>query len=356
MYITSLVVTQQYVTEMRATAAGIVATGGGVGIMCFSLLVKAGLSWKGWRIALLLEAALVMLCATCALLVKPLPQDKEEPGTESETTPILQSYDDVQASKNTLDKLQNVNEKNKTIRDNNAENNLQETKYHEKNIMNNLRDVVHKENKSVIEVWRSLEKDKSDELEEYSPLDGRTVRQDSGYSECNDKLDVSDSDKKDPDMSAYRYCEDSDDVINDKADKKKLSLGSGCYQAISSFFSSICDKELARSPELYLIGIAYAVYAFGFGGVFVYIAERTKHICEVNDDDANFMVIVLGMSSVAGRLLFGFAGDIGPRFRYVLEAVSLLIAGIASFAVTATSSYTLSIVYCIFEGFTIGKI
>ena len=71
LHISSMVVTQHYVTTRRGLVAGLVSAGGGVGITVISLLIKAGIRWRGWQVALLLEGVVVMMCAGCALLVNP---------------------------------------------------------------------------------------------------------------------------------------------------------------------------------------------------------------------------------------------------------------------------------------------
>ena len=78
-------------------------------------------------------------------------------------------------------------------------------------------------------------------------------------------------------------------------------------------------------------------------------------VCDVGDDKSNLMVTFLGVSNIAGRLLCGWMGDIGPRTRYLIESGCLILAGVGNILLQQTSNYNQIILYSMFQGFCLGE-
>ena len=81
MAMTSLVVIHHYFNKKRAMASSIAASGSGVGVLLFSILINYLLIKTNWRWSLRVYSGIASLCSLCSLAFRPLQKisiDEEE--------------------------------------------------------------------------------------------------------------------------------------------------------------------------------------------------------------------------------------------------------------------------------------
>uniref|UniRef100_A0A915DW67 Major facilitator superfamily (MFS) profile domain-containing protein n=1 Tax=Ditylenchus dipsaci TaxID=166011 RepID=A0A915DW67_9BILA len=77
-YLPAIVCVSQYFETKRALATGLAVAGSGFGISVMPLLCKYLLESFGWKITLYIFAIMLLICALCAFVFKPLPVPEEQ--------------------------------------------------------------------------------------------------------------------------------------------------------------------------------------------------------------------------------------------------------------------------------------
>ena len=103
-----------------------------------------------------------------------------------------------------------------------------------------------------------------------------------------------------------------------------------------------------------MIIVTLGLFGFGFASVFTFSDQRAQQVTGADAHKSSLVVTVLGLSNTAGRLILGIVGDVGLRTRYLIEALSLFVAGATSVLLILTTSYTMNIIYAVIHGFCLG--
>jgi len=109
------------------------------------------------------------------------------------------------------------------------------------------------------------------------------------------------------------------------------------------------DFAMFKKPVFLLFCMTMFLFCFGYHVPYTYTPDRATAL-GVPRNKAAFLVSIIGISNVAGRLLFGWLGDINVNCRFWLGGTMCLLGGASSCCVHWCNTYDTMVVYCVLFG------
>ncbi|XP_046557840.1 monocarboxylate transporter 14-like isoform X1 [Haliotis rubra] len=129
---------------------------------------------------------------------------------------------------------------------------------------------------------------------------------------------------------------------------QKTGICSRCTRQYNDFFAVLHNR--AFTVILVIITTTYLVYIVPF----VHLPDLAR-LTGVTKGNASFLVSIMGIAGIAGRLVFGFVSTLECVSVLLCHAGMLLVCGVATLLCTLIHTYTLFAVYAAVHGGFIGS-
>lgn len=136
--------------------------------------------------------------------------------------------------------------------------------------------------------------------------------------------------------------------IADTEDKTKLC----CFNSKKSN-NHMIDFSLFKDPVFVMYAVSNFLTSIGFNVPYVYTVDRAIG-WNISEDQAPFLLSVIGIANTIGRLFLGWISDRGNVNRLYLYNSCLIICGISMAVSSFMNDYTSQVIYCAIFGITSG--
>ncbi|CAN8013288.1 unnamed protein product [Ixodes persulcatus] len=119
--------------------------------------------------------------------------------------------------------------------------------------------------------------------------------------------------------------------------------------SMSDTLSEMLDMELLKNPAFALICVSNIVGMMGFCIPFMYIADSAV-LKGIDKDKAAFLLSLIGITNMMGRLLFGWLSDLPQINCLLLNNLSLCFSGVAVFMMPFCYTYSATVAACMIFG------
>ena len=117
----------------------------------------------------------------------------------------------------------------------------------------------------------------------------------------------------------------------------------------------MCDFSLLKDIIFLMFVISNFCTSIGFNMPFIFLTDRAVDE-GISEEDAKWLVSVIGISNTVGRVLFGFMADKKGVNRLMLYNSALTICGVATALCPLAYNYAWLVVYACVFGLFIGKL
>ena len=117
----------------------------------------------------------------------------------------------------------------------------------------------------------------------------------------------------------------------------------------------MCDFSLLKDVIFLMFVISNFCTSIGFNMPFIFLTDRAVDE-GISEEDAKWLVSVIGISNTVGRVLFGFMADKKGVNRLMLYNSALTICGVATALCPLAYNYAWLVVYACVFGLFIGKL
>ena len=114
------------------------------------------------------------------------------------------------------------------------------------------------------------------------------------------------------------------------------------------------DLTLLKDPVFLIFAISNLFTSIGFNVPFIYMPDRAI-LWGIGEEQAAFLVSVIGISNTVGRVVFGFLSDRKWVNRLWLYNMALTLCGVSTVVSSFCSTYWLMATYAAAFGLFIGK-
>ncbi|XP_070393548.1 monocarboxylate transporter 14 isoform X3 [Dermacentor albipictus] len=119
--------------------------------------------------------------------------------------------------------------------------------------------------------------------------------------------------------------------------------------SMSDTLADMLDMELLKNPAFVLVCVSNIVGMMGFCIPFMYIADSAV-LKGIDKDKAAFLLSLIGITNMIGRLIFGWLSDLPQINCLLLNNLSLCLSGIAVFILPFCYSYSATVATCMIFG------
>ena len=116
----------------------------------------------------------------------------------------------------------------------------------------------------------------------------------------------------------------------------------------------MCDFSLLKDAIFLMFVISNFCTSIGFNMPFIFLTDRAVDE-GISEEQAKWLVSIIGISNTVGRVLFGFMADKKGVNRLLLYNSALTICGVATALCPLCFNYPLLVVYACVFGLFIGK-
>ncbi|KAJ8307941.1 hypothetical protein KUTeg_014510 [Tegillarca granosa] len=353
MYLPAILMVGYYFEKRRAFATGIAVCGSGIGNFIFAPLSEFLLKHYSWQGAMWITSGMVLNGIVFATLYRPI--SRQLKNTESKIN-VNESKDNDKTMQfklpdttdfHSLDHIEFDVEaplyKAKSM--NLLESTLPETNNEVLNVGNTWTGRLAFSHLDISKVHK-LRRRKSRNAhatETFCPLD----RKDIFYSGSLRNI------------LEHRECKTEKEYIqkmtihHNPADKDKTK--GGYWNKAKSLFFEMFDFSLLLSPTFFIYGLSCFLCMFGFFIPFNFLPDLAKDL-NISSNDAAFLISMIGISNTLSRILVGFVSDQPWADCLLINNISLIIGGMATFFVPFYKEYYILATYGIVFGSAIGTL
>ncbi|KAK8782394.1 hypothetical protein V5799_016265, partial [Amblyomma americanum] len=138
----------------------------------------------------------------------------------------------------------------------------------------------------------------------------------------------------------------------DLPDGKPGALCPPCLRLPASMTDTLADMldmELLKNPAFVLVCVSNIVGMMGFCIPFMYIADSAV-LKGIDKDKAAFLLSLIGITNMIGRLIFGWLSDMPQINCLLLNNLSLCLSGLTVFIMPFCYSYAAAVATCMIFG------
>ena len=117
---------------------------------------------------------------------------------------------------------------------------------------------------------------------------------------------------------------------------------------------NVMDWELVTDISFIIFAVSNFLTSLGFNAPYIYIIDQASS-SGIDAQKASWLLSIIGLSNVCGRILFGLISNIKSINRMYVYVSVLVICGLATAVETFFTSYTSFVIYSVVFGSTIGK-
>ncbi|CAM1312339.1 Mct1 (predicted) [Pycnogonum litorale] len=126
-----------------------------------------------------------------------------------------------------------------------------------------------------------------------------------------------------------------------------------CSDEMSFAFHEMLDLSIMKDPIYILFNISNFLTSIGFNVPFVYTKDRAIHH-GINEDNASFLLSMIGISNMIGRIVVGYVSDKPCVNRLYLYNCMLTVCGISTIFSFICTDYISMGIYASIFGITAG--
>ncbi|XP_013779101.1 monocarboxylate transporter 12-like [Limulus polyphemus] len=127
-----------------------------------------------------------------------------------------------------------------------------------------------------------------------------------------------------------------------------------CSKEMRDALHEMVDFCLLKDIVFLLFGLSNFFTSIGFNVPYLYIKARAMEMGIAEDENASFLLSVIGITNTASRVIFGYLSDKNWMNRLWLYSYSLIICGISTASSSLCNTYILMAVYAATFGATTG--
>lgn len=128
-----------------------------------------------------------------------------------------------------------------------------------------------------------------------------------------------------------------------------------CPAEIRDALAEMTDFSLLMNPLFLMFAISNFLTSIGFNVPYVYTKDRVADMNIASDEDASYLLSIIGISNTVGRVTLGYLSDRACVNRLWIYNISLIICGLATALSCYAANYSLMAAYCATFGATAGK-
>ena len=128
-----------------------------------------------------------------------------------------------------------------------------------------------------------------------------------------------------------------------------------CPKEIADTFQLMMDFEILRNPVFLIFAVSNFLTSIGYYVPHIYLKDRVIGMDIALEQDAATLFGIIGISSTAGRLIFGYLSDRSFVNRLALYNTCLTICGLSTILSSFADSYLSMAIYSATFGVTCGK-
>ncbi|XP_074599114.1 monocarboxylate transporter 1 [Brevipalpus obovatus] len=385
MYLPAIVSVTCYFKERRAFATGLAVCGSGLGSAAMAPLTEYLIGLYGWRGGMLLVSGLVLNCCVFGALLRPL-ETKSSDSTMHKNDMIFHEKTSSKMNVSELDPLDTGHHQSNhhlnfaqslILSKQNSPSRHSVGGYHPDDngkslcgsngqfstLQNQEKTCKLLESESRNDC-RLIGQDSKDEeggllnrrKHSCSSSSGILYRKDIFYSASLINL----QNNNQPNAMAGSISSSHLNYVRDesliKSPEKKSSLLSCtkfCSDEIRDTLSEMMDFRLLQNPAFLLFSISNLLSSLGYYVPHIYIKDRAVGLNIPNDSASNLLAII-GISSMLGRLVFGFISDLKSIDRLLLFNCCLTFSGLSTLLSALLKTHTFLALYSAFFGITCG--
>lgn len=325
MYLPAIVCVTWYFEKKRAFATGIAVCGSGIGTFALAPLVEYFVEHYGWKGAMLLVAGIVLNCCIFGALFRPLSEERGQK-SKSEQNGMLNRKQNMNGS------VVNGEAHTRSVRAISMPN-------------RSLSDVVlnpllkQLADEEMVPERRRMSDSMTHKHCARNSTDSTVKRHSSGPLYRKD-IFYSGSLLQLPEYRSNPNFYHSSIINVPKQEtkeiaKSKLSKLFSCSKEVTDAFKEMMDFRLMRNIVFLMFGFSNFFTNIGFNVPYVYSKDRALEMGIASNEDASFLLSVIGISNTLGRVLLGYLSDKNCINRLWLYNSSLTICGLS----TALSSF-----------------
>ncbi|XP_015926100.1 monocarboxylate transporter 12 [Parasteatoda tepidariorum] len=127
-----------------------------------------------------------------------------------------------------------------------------------------------------------------------------------------------------------------------------------CPKEIRDALAEMTDFAILKDPIFLMFAVSNFLTSIGFNVPYVYTKDRVSEMGMASNEDASFLLAIIGISNTVGRVTLGYLSDRSCVNRLWIYNTSLIICGLATALSCYALNYTLMACYCATFGATAG--
>jgi MFS transporter, MCT family, solute carrier family 16 (monocarboxylic acid transporters), member 12 len=136
--------------------------------------------------------------------------------------------------------------------------------------------------------------------------------------------------------------------------KRKQILKAQGHGSLKEILKTSFDPTLLMDLVFILYSVSNFLTSLGFNTPYIYIVDHAMS-CNIEDSTADWILSIIGLSNVVGRILFGLISDIRSIKRIYVYSLVLTLCGIATILEPIPKNFAGFIAYAIVFGITSGN-
>ncbi|XP_018324222.1 uncharacterized protein LOC108736335 isoform X2 [Agrilus planipennis] len=368
-YLPAIVSVTTYFEKKRSLATGIAVCGAGFGTFAFAPVITLLIQEFGWRGAMLITAGIVLECAVCGALFRPLEYEKKQVQSNS-FNPLKNSE-----AKTDL----HYSDGNNYLELSNGNANL--TRPHSmihfsipKGGKSGIDDKYHRNPKNKhmgttrlasshpvlitstqsegnarafeSQSWRRRPISRPDVFYQGSLLNIPNYRSRSELKKSTEEADLV---ERRHSLTTFRH-----KYTDPEVKSSKICCGMfSCSEETKETLTVMMDVSLLKDVIFIIFSLSNFLTSIGFNIPFVYIISKAK-LLGLTAEEASWLICIIGASNTVGRIVLGYISDKPWVNRLLVYNLCLTICGVATMVSAFCQDFITLAIYGIVFGFTIG--
>ncbi|GFU45314.1 monocarboxylate transporter 12 [Nephila pilipes] len=127
-----------------------------------------------------------------------------------------------------------------------------------------------------------------------------------------------------------------------------------CPKEMRDALEEMTNFSLLKNPIFLMFAVSNFLTSIGFNVPYIYTKDRVTDMRLTSEEDASFLLSIIGISNTIGRVTLGYLSDRSCVNRLWIYNVSLLICGLSTALSCYALDYSLMAAYCATFGATAG--
>lgn len=362
-YLPAIVSVSYYFEKRRAFATGIAVCGSGVGTFVFAPLTAVLIEHYGWKGAMLICAGILLNCVVMGALFRPLEsvtldvsidtddedEDEVKPNGGINGGPKMNIPNIRISSASVTSKDVDPLAERRLISDVDRQ---ISSSAHALPFMSQPsglhKDPIYKKNIKRHASETMLHRRKHIHIEEHAHKSpGPMARKDIFYRASLQNIPMY---KSDHDL----YTQSMLSLPGDVDENDVCCCLKCCAPNVQQSLSEMIDLDLLLDPVFMLFAISNLLTSIGFCVPYAYVPDRAA-MHGVTKTNAAFLLAVIGIANMVGRVLFGWIADRERVNRLMLYNSALVLCGLFTAFSIYCDTFVMMVVYCAGFGMFIGE-